>query len=65
METSSKDEVFDFKLALKTGLKTLLNCFIGIMFILSFIFVVTPRFSLKVNNVLGLDKVKELNYQMI
>ena len=65
METNPKDEVFDIKIALKTGLKTLLNCFIGTMFVLSVIFVAAPKFSLKINNTLGFDKVKELNYQMI
>jgi hypothetical protein len=65
METSPKDEVFDIKLALKTALKTFLSCFIGIMFVLSFIFVVSPRFSLKINNTLGFKKVKELGFSTV
>ena len=65
MEINSKEEFDRVKLALKIGLKTLLNCFIGIMFSLSIIFVALPRFSLKINNAIGLNKIKELNYQMI
>lgn len=65
MEVISKEEKFDFKTALKIGARTLVNCFIVIMFVASFIFVAFPRISLKMNNLLGLKKIKELNYQMI
>ena len=65
METTSKEENINLKNGLKIGLNTLIACFVVIMFSLTFIFVLFPKFSLKINNSLGLDKVKELNYQMI
>lgn len=65
METASKEENINWKNGLKIGLKTLVASFVVIMFSLTFVFVLFPKFSLKINNALGLDKVKELNYQMI
>jgi hypothetical protein len=65
METTSKEENISLKNGLKIGLNTLVACFVVIMFSLTFIFVLFPKFSLKINNSLGLDGVKELNYQMI
>ncbi len=65
MENNSKDENVSIKNGLKIGFKTLIACFVGIMFVLCSIFVLFPKFSLKINNALGLNKVKELNYQMI
>ena len=65
MENVSKEENISIKIGLKIGFKTLMWCFIGIMFIFSSIFVLFPKMSLKINNVLGLKKLKELNYQMI
>ena len=65
MENASKEEKISFKRGLKIGLKTLIACFVVIMFSLTFIFVLFPKFSLKINNSLGLTKLKELNYQMI
>ena len=64
MDKNTKEGV-NFERGLKIALKTLAACFVGIMFISCFIFVLFPKFSLKINNSLGLDKVKELNYQMI
>lgn len=49
----------------KIALKTLLDCFIGLMLILVSIFALFPSFSLKINQTLGLKKVQEYNYQMI
>lgn len=49
----------------KIALKTLLDCFIGLMLILSSIFVLFPKFSLKINETLGLKKIQEYNYKMI
>jgi len=65
MENNSKDESISMKKGLKIGLKTLVACFVGIMFVNCFIFVLFPKMSLKINDTLGLNKVKELNYQMI
>lgn len=65
MEVASKEENINWKNGVKIGLKTLACCFVVIMFSLTFIFVLFPKFSLKINNSLGLNKVKELNYQMI
>lgn len=65
MENVSKEENISIKKGLKIGLKTLIWCFVGIMFIFSSIFVLFPKMSLKINNVLGLKKLNELNYQMI
>lgn len=65
METTSKEENISLKNGLKIGLNTLVACFVVIMFSLTFIFVLFPKFSLKINNSLGLDGIKELNYQMI
>ena len=65
MEIASKEEGVSLKNGVKIGLKTLAACFVVIMFSLMFIFVLFPKFSLKINNTLGLTKVKELNYQMI
>lgn len=49
----------------KITLKTLLDCFIGLMLILASIFALFPKFSLKINQTLGLKRVQEYNYQMI
>ncbi|MBR3885835.1 MAG: hypothetical protein IKJ33_05215 [Clostridia bacterium] len=65
MDNASKEEKVDWVKGVKIALKTLVACFVVIMFSLTFIFVLFPKFSLKINNTLGLDKVKELNYQMI
>ena len=65
MENVSKEESINWKIGLKIGLKTFVACFIGIMFIISSIFVLFPKMSLKINNALGFVKLKELNYQMI
>ncbi len=65
MEIVSKEENFDWRIGMKIALKTLVGCFIGIMFAFCLIFVLFPKFSLKINNVLGFKNVKELNYQMI
>lgn len=55
----------DMKNIAKIALKTLLDCFIGLMLILCSIFVLFPKFSLKINQTLGLAKVQEYNYQLI
>lgn len=55
----------DMKNIAKIALKTLLDCFIGLMLILCSIFVLFPKFSLKINQTLGLTKVQEYNYQLI
>lgn len=65
MESISKEESFSAIKGLKTGLKTFVFCFVGIMFILASIFVLFPKMSLKINNALGFNKLKEKNYQMI
>lgn len=64
MDKNTKEGV-NFERGLKIALKTLAACFVGIMFVFCSIFVLFPKFSLKINDSLGLDKVKELNYQMI
>lgn len=55
----------DIKNIAKIALKTFLDCFIGLMLILCSIFVLFPKFSLKINQTLGLAKVQEYNYQLI
>ena len=65
MEEKTKEESVDMKKGLKIALKTLVNCFVVIMFMICSIFVLFPKMSLKINGALGLKKVKELNYQMI
>lgn len=55
----------DVKNIAKIALKTFLDCFIGLMLILCSIFVLFPKFSLKINQTLGLAKVQEYNYQLI
>lgn len=64
MNESTK-EVLDVKRGIKIALKTLVDCFIVIMFVFGAIFVLFPKFSLKINEVLGATKVQEYNYQMI
>lgn len=49
----------------KIVLKSLLDCFIGLMIIVGLFFVAFPKFSLKINETLGLKKIQEYNYQMI
>ncbi len=55
----------DVKNIAKIALKTFLDCFIGLMLILCSIFVLFPKFSLKINQTLGMEKVQEYNYQLI
>ncbi len=65
MEKNTKEEGVSLKRGVKIALKTFVACFIGIMFVYCSIFVLFPKFSLKINNSLNLRKAKELNYQMI
>ena len=65
MEERTNEESVDVKKGLKIALKTLVSCFVVIMFMICSIFVLFPKMSLKINDVLGLKKAKELNYQMI
>lgn len=65
MEKNTKEESVSLKMGLKIALKTLVACFVGIMFVYCSIFVLFPKFSLKINDSLNLRKTKELNYQMI
>lgn len=64
MEKLAK-ESFDIKRGLKIAAKTLVDCFIGIMFAMNVIFVMFPKFSLKINMFFGVTKIQEYNYQMI
>lgn len=64
MEKLAKEN-FDIKRGLKIAAKTLVDCFIGIMFAFSIVFVIFPKLSLKINNLLGATKIQEYNYQMI
>lgn len=49
----------------KIALKTLVDCFVGLMLIVCFIFAFFPKFSLKIHQSLGLKKVQEYDYQLI
>lgn len=64
MDSSLQNEK-SAKNIVKIALKTLLDCFIGLMLILASIFALFPKFSLKINQTLGLKRVQEYNYQMI
>lgn len=49
----------------KIAIKTLIDCFVGLMLIICFIFVLFPKFSLKMHQSLGMEKVQEYDYQLI
>ena len=65
MEDISNAGNVQIKKGLKIALKTLLDSFIVIMLLLSSIFVLFPKFSLKIHQTLGNKRVQELNYKMI
>lgn len=64
MENTLKEENLTKK-TVKIALKMLLDCFVGLMVAFVSIFAIFPKFSLKINQALGLKRVQEYNYQMI
>lgn len=65
MENISKEEHFDVIRGVKIALKTLIDCFVVIMFIILSLFVLFPKISLKLNEAIGAKKIQEYNYQLI
>ena len=65
MEEVSKEKNMEMKKGVKIALKTILDSFIVIMFAMCSIFVLFPKFSLKIHQTLGMDGMQELNYKMI
>ena len=65
MANSSKEKNYDIKRAVKIALKTLLDSFVVIMFVMCCLFVVFPKTSLKIHEMLGNNKMQEHNYKMI
>lgn len=49
----------------KIAIKTLVDCFVGLMLCVCFILVLFPKFSLKMHQSLGMKKVQEYDYQLI
>lgn len=65
MEQEESQEKIEFKNSVKIALKTLSACFIITMLFFCSMFVISPKTSLKLNEMFGFTKVQELNYQMI
>lgn len=65
MAEKINEEKLEFNKSVKIALKTLSCCFIITMFIFASIFVISPKTSLKINEMFGFTKVQGLNYQMI
>ena len=65
MEEVSNPVNVQINKGLKIALKTLLDSFIVIMLLLSSIFVLFPKFSLKIHQTLGNKRMQELNYKTI
>ncbi len=65
MVESSKEKSFDIKRAVKIAMKTLIDIFVVVMFVMCCLFVVFPKTSLKLHKLLGNDKMQEHNYKLI
>ena len=65
MINDSKEKNYDIKRASKIALKTLLDSFVVIMFIICSLFVVFPKTSLKLHKLIGNKNIQEYNYKII
>lgn len=65
MTEVSKEKDIDIKRGVKIAFKTIADCFIVIMFIMCSLFVVFPKFSLKIHQMLGMERMQGLNYRVI
>lgn len=61
----SKEKKYDIKRTAKIALKTLLDSFVVIMLIMCCLFVIFPKTSLEIHEMLGNNKMQEHNYRVI